>query len=186
MFDSEDLRSENERLRRELAEVQRAYKNRGFVQVSKKHIDALNALAAHSASAHKTLWTLCKLMDKQNAVMLSAQALAKLCGYSLATVKRSVALLREKRWIDVAKAGNTNVYRVNSAIFWQARADGKWASFTAQVVLDWEEQDEQTRSSALAGPLKTVPFLESGEDVLVGDPAGLNEPPPDQPMIDFS
>jgi len=54
-------------------------------------------------------------------------------------------MLREQQWLEVLKVGTANVYRVNSEVFWQDRADGRWTSFQAQVVANFDEQDEVTK-----------------------------------------
>ena len=178
------LLEENLRLRRELAEIKKGAVNYDFVQVSRRHIDHLNELAAASPSAHALLWKLCKAMNKQNAVMVSQESLMKLTGLSRATIKRSVNLLREQQWIEVLKIGTANVYRVNSAVFWQSRADGRWASFSAEVLVNFDEQDAITK--ALPEPkLRHIPFVEPQDEVIVTDASKALEPPPEQPMLDF-
>lgn len=179
----ETLKQQVELLQRELVAQRQGATNFGFVQVSKKHIDDLNALARQSPAAHATLWALCKAMDKQNAVMVSQDSLAKLTGYSKATLKRAVALLRDQMWVQVLKVGTSNVYRVNSAVFWQARANGRWASFSAEVLVNFDEQDEATKK-APSPKLRHIPMVQAGEDVLIPD-ASKPLPPPDQPMMDF-
>lgn len=177
---------ENERLRRELAAIKAGASNRDFVQVSRRHIDDLNALASASPTAHKLLWALCKSMNKQNAVVISLESLAKLSGKSVATVKRGISLLREQQWIETIKVGSGNVYRVNSRVFWQSRADGKWATFNAAVVVDWDEQDAKTKQlNDGATGLRQIPFVESGEEVSVLDAAASTEEPPTQPHLDL-
>jgi Fe2+ or Zn2+ uptake regulation protein len=119
--------------------------NAGFIQVSKMYIAEMKDLAQHAPSAHTVLWTLVQEMNKQNAVMISQDSLAKLTKLSIPTVKRAVAMLREQQWLEVLKVGTANVYRVNSEVFWQDRADGRWTSFQAQVVANFDEQDEVTK-----------------------------------------
>lgn len=179
----ENLKRQVELLQRELAVQKTGATNFGFVQVSKRHIDDLNALARESPAAHATLWTLCKAMNKQNAVMVSQDSLAKLTGYSKATLKRALTHLREQQWIQVLKVGASNVYRVNSSVFWQSRANERWASFSAEVLVNFDEQDNLTKA-APEPKLRHIPLLEAGEEVLIPD-AGKPLPPPDQEQIDF-
>lgn len=166
---------ELESTRRELARVRAGAVNSNFVQVSKIYIDEMNSLAQYAPSAHLLLWTMVKQMDKKNALMISQESLCKLTRLSAATVKRAVALLREQQWIDVFKVGTSNVYRVNSTVVWQDRADGKWATFSANVVLNFDEQDGITK--ALTAPIRTrhIPFVEAddinGQQQLALDPA---------------
>lgn len=141
---------------------QRGAVNAGFVQVSKMYIAEMNQLAKHAPTAHTLLWMLVQEMNKQNSVMISVPSMAKILGMSPATVKRAISLLREQQWLEVLKIGTGNVYRVNSSVFWQDRADGKWASFDARVVVNWDEQDDTTR---LNPPVKTrhIPLVEADD-----------------------
>ena len=175
---------ENERLRTELAKLKRGAVNQGFVQVSRKYLDDLDELAFRSPAARKLLTILVKAMNKQNAVMVAQESLVKLTGLSKPTVKRAVALLREQNWVEVVKVGTANVYRVNSGVFWTARADGRWASFSAEILASFDEQDEVTK--ALPTPkLRHIPFVQPDEDVLVSGAALGSDDPPEQSQLDF-
>lgn len=132
--------------------------------------------------------SLVKVMNKQNAVMISQESLAKLTKLSKPTIKRAVALLREQQWIDVLKVGTANVYRVNSGVFWTARADGRWASFSAEVILNFDEQDERTKAAPVNPPkpiLRHTPFLHADEEVVVANTALGAIEPSEQAQIDF-
>ncbi len=182
------LAIENERLRGELAKLKSGAVNQGFVQVSRRYLDELDELAFRSPSARKLLTSLVKAMNKQNAVMISQESLVKLTGLSKPTIKRSVALLREQQWIDVLKVGTANVYRVNSGVFWTARADGRWASFSAEVILNFDEQDEITKAAPINPPkttLRHIPFVHADEEVIVTKTALGAAEPPEQAQIDF-
>jgi hypothetical protein len=175
---------EVESLRREVARLKHGAINHDFVQVSRKHIDALNDLARESAKAHYLLWVLVKNMNKQNSIMVSQDSLMKLADLTRPTMQRAIALLREKRWIEVLKVGTTNVYRVNSTTFWTTRAGERWASFQAEVIVNLDEQDEFTKAEP-SPKLHEVPVLQSGEDVVVsGSQLGSDEPP-EQAQLDF-
>lgn len=149
---------------RELTRMKNGAVNAGFIQVSKVYIDEMNDLAQHAQSAHRVLWTLIKEMNKQNAVMISQDSLCKLTKLSSATVKRAVALLREQQWLEVLKMGTANIYRVNSNVVWQDRADGRWASFNAHVILNFDEQDSLTKTSPSVRT-RHIPFVEADDDV---------------------
>ena len=149
---------------RELARLKTGAVNAGFIQVSKVYIDEMNDLAQHAPSAHRVLWTLIKEMNKQNAVMISQDSLCRLTRLSSATVKRSVALLREQQWLEVLKMGTANIYRVNSSVVWQDRADGRWASFNAHVILNFDEQDTITKAMPNVRT-RHIPFVEADDGV---------------------
>lgn len=176
---------ENEQLRTELANLKRGATNQGFVQVSRKYLDDLDELAFRSPAARKLLTTLVKTMNRQNAVMVSQASLVKLTGLSSPTIKRSVALLREQQWIEVLKVGTSNVYRINSSVFWTARADGRWASFAAEVIVNFDEQDEITKAAPANPRLRHIPVLTADEDVVVSGTSLGSDDPPEQAQIDF-
>lgn len=184
----DQLARENEQLKGELARLKAGAINQGFVQVSRRYLDELDELAFRSPAARKLLTCLVKGMNKQNAVMVSQESLAKLSGLSKPTIKRSVALLREQNWIEVVKVGTANVYRVNSGVFWTARADGRWASFSAEVILNFDEQDEITKAAPINPPkttLRHIPFLQAHEEVVVSGSSLGADDPPEQAQIDF-
>lgn len=180
----EPLRDQNERLRAEIARLKYGAINRGFVQVSRDYLDALDALMVQSVSARRLLTVLIKGMDKGNSLVISQERLQKETKFGASTVKRAIKLLRDQRWIEVLKVGNMNVYRINSNVVWTSRADGKHASFSATVVLDWDEQDAITKSDE-APKLRQVQVLQDDEEVLVSGAALGSEDPPEQAQIDF-
>lgn len=143
-------------------ESQGRTRNAGFVQVSKMYIDEMNHLALHDRSAYRILWTLVKLMNRQNAVMISQDSLCQLTKFSRPTVKRAVALLRSQQWMDVLKMGTANVYRVNSSVIWQDKAEGRWASFNARIILNFAEQDQLTQDMPSV-KTRHIPFVEADD-----------------------
>lgn len=134
----------------------------GYLQVSKLYIEEVTAMASRAPSASLVFWTLVKLMSKQNAVMISQDSLAKLCKMSMPTVKRAVSLLRKEQWMEVHKIGTQNVYRVNSSVIWQDKLDGKWTAYNARLVINFDEQDELTKTM---GPVRTrhIPLVEADD-----------------------
>lgn len=165
------LAAELESTRRELARVKHGAVNSDFVQLSKIYMDETVSLANHAPAAFMVLMTLVKQMNKANSVMISNESLERICGVSNSTIKRAIKILREQQWIDVLKVGTSNVYRVNSNVFWQDRADGKWASFQAQVVLNFDEQDETTKKKPVKSWTRHIPLVEADD---------ANRQPPDQ------
>lgn len=146
-------------------------RNAGFVQVSKAYIDEMNSLAQHDRSAHHILWTLIKLMNKQNAVMISQESLAQLTKFSRPTIKRAVAQLRAQQWLEVLKMGTANIYRVNAEVVWQDKAGGKWAAFNARVIVSFAEQDAITHQMPSVRT-RHIPFVLA--DDLTGPAPGGN------------
>jgi hypothetical protein len=178
------LVEENERQRAEIAQLKSGAVNRNFVQVSRDYLDALDALMVQSPSARRLLTVLIKEMRRDNSLVISQEGLQKRTGFSPSTISRGVKLLRNQNWIDVKKVATMNVYFVNSAVVWTTRAEGKYASFNARVVLDWDEQDAITKSDKTP-ELRQVQVLQDYEEVLVTGAALGSDDPPEQAQIDF-
>lgn len=60
--------------------------------------------------------------------------------------------------------GAANIHRANSNVFWQDRADGRWASFNAHVILNFEEQDNVTKTNPSVRT-HNISFVEAGDGV---------------------
>lgn len=152
-----ELNSTNAELRR----VKVGAINKDFVQLSKLYLDETIELSTRAPAAHKLLMTLVKHMNKTNAVMISNESLVKLTRMSESTIKRAIKLLREQHWLDVVKLGPSNVYRVNSSVFWQDRADGKWAAFQADLIVNFDEQDAATKKRTPRMFTRHIPLVEA-------------------------
>lgn len=163
---------------RELHRMKHGAVNAGFVQVSKMYIAEMKELGRYAQSASQILWTLIEEMNKQNSVMISVPSLSLLTNMSQSSVKRALSLLREQQWIEVLKIGTSNVYRVNSQVVWQDRADGKWASFDARLVVNWDEQDAATKR-APSVRTRHIPLVEADDAVNVV----AKEPAPAQKQL---
>ena len=117
-----------------------------YVHLSRIYVDETIQLAQESPGAFTVLMVLVRQMDVVNSVMISNEFLAKITKLSASTIKRSIKLLREMEWIDVVKIGTSNLYRVNSNLWWQEGEHGKWAAVQAKVVLSFDEQDVITKN----------------------------------------
>lgn len=177
-------RAQIEALQAELARLQAGKTNKDFVQVSRKYLQDLDTLAFQSKPARKLLTTLVLAMDRSNAVVVSQDVLVKMTGMSKATIKRAVAHLREQKWIEVVKSGTANIYRINKYVFWQSRAEGKFAAFGANVVIGWDEQDEVTQAIGPGDKLRKIEAIHEGQAVVTGTQLG-SEDPPEQGALDF-
>jgi hypothetical protein len=151
-----------------------------WVQTERAAHEAWAQLVRSNQRAAALLHVLVANMDQQAAVVASRNTLARLVGYSEATVKRAVADLRADRWIDVVQLGGkggVNAYVVNSRVAWAANRDQlPTAAFTARVLATAEEQDRIETTE-----LRRIPTLYPGERQL---PTGHGEDPPSQPSID--
>lgn len=150
-----------------------------WVQTDRAAHEAWSQLVRSNQRAAALLHVLVAHMDHQAAVVASRATLARLAGYSEATVKRAVADLRGANWIDVVQLGGkggVNAYVVNSRVAWADSRDKLGsAAFTARVIARRDEQDE-----IRTGPLRRIPTLYPGEAQL---PSGPGEEPPAQPSL---
>ena len=65
-------------------------------------------------------------MDQSAAVVASYATLAKICGFSVATVRRAVDDLKSRQWIQAVQIGGkgaANAFVVNSRVAWAANRD---------------------------------------------------------------
>jgi hypothetical protein len=151
----------------------------GWLQLEKKAAKELQNLAIRSPAAMGTLMYMVNHMSRSNALVVSQKAMAKELGISLKSVGNSVKLLSTHHFIETIKVGNTSVYVVNSRVAWQGDRGARYAAFGADVIAIEAEQDGPIDDLPA---LKSVPQLQSGERVLVG-----NEPmdPPDQGELEL-
>jgi hypothetical protein len=168
--------------RMEEAEAEQG-KNRDFVQLSRRTMDELGRLVSRAPGAMRLLMVIGKRMGRTNALVASYETLGKLAGMSESSVKRSVKVLKDERWITTLRVGSATAYVVNANVLWTSHATLKVASFAATIVTTSDENPE----SAAEGErlkLKHFPFVEPGERaVLAGDPP---EPPAMTDQLDLA
>ena len=195
MTEKSDSDDEVTRLRQQLSQMSdlldaekaknRLPKNLDFVQISRSEMRAIADLGTKNPLALDLLMIFAQSMNKQNAVMISFRAMKQLTGKSRATLDRAIRVLKQNNWIQVVKVGQANAYVLNSAVFWSDRGDKRsMASFSAQVVTTFEEQEKDIRQCPDVS-LKRVPSLEpkAQERVLLNDE---ELPPPDQGDLDLN
>lgn len=159
-------------------------KNMDFVQMSRSEMRALSELGAENPVALQLLMLFGQVMNKQNAVMMSYKAMIDITGKSRSTLDRAIKKLAKQRWIQVVKVGQSNVYVLNSAVFWTDRGDKKYrASFTASVVTTLDEQDKDLRRSPSV-ELQRIPMLSGKEERVSLTDEQL--PPPDQQDLNLN
>lgn len=84
--------------------------------------------------------------DGLNAVICSTHVLMEVLKLSKATVCRAINILKERRFIDVKKSGNANVYFINRELVWKSYGTNyKYAKFKANVIIAESEQDEDVK-----------------------------------------
>jgi len=127
-------------IEREQTAEKLAQKNHGFVQLTRANLGDLRELAIQSITAFEIISYMVEKMNRQNAIIVSQETLAKLTGKSLITIKRSIAHLEKHKWLKILKVGTANAYVINSKIFWTSTREGRYAAFHAQVITSEAEQ----------------------------------------------
>lgn len=119
----------------------RGNKGQGWLQSDKDAHKAMWKLGVKHPSALSVLhFMISKMSRGTNGVVISAAALSRQMGISPRTAQGAVAVLQEKRFVQILKTGNANVYIINSKVAWQGHRGLRYASFNAQLVLDEKEQ----------------------------------------------
>lgn len=119
-----------------------------FIQINNEETiySAEDWLIENSPIAYRILRFLMKNMDKHNAVICSYLVLQEKFGISKETVRKSIKILKDKKYLDVLKSGSANVYTINKKIAWKSAGKNyKHAKFSANIILSVDEQDEKTR-----------------------------------------
>jgi hypothetical protein len=151
----------------------------GWLQFEKKAMKELEVLSVKSPAAMGTLMYMINRMSRSNALVVSQKAIAMALGLSLKSIGNSVKTLAEHNFIQIIKVGNTSVYVINSRVVWQGIRGERYAAFGADVIAI---ESEQTINLDDIRPLKSVPKLNEGERLLVGNEAGE---PPDQQELEL-
>lgn len=168
-----DAKARQDQLDKEKEEAEKAKKNLNFVQIEKRNLKAFRMLAIESPTCVAVMFALAEHMNRQNAVMISYEALEFLTGYARATLSKAIRMLEEKKWIQIVKVGNANAYLINSGAFWQSYGNRKYTSFHAQIVAIDKEQTKPVEEMAKV-KLQHFPIVEVDERVLL---TGKEEPP---------
>lgn len=120
----------------------RGNRMQGWLQSDKQSHEAMWKLNLRSPMAVTVLhFMISKLTRGASGVVISAGAMARQMGISERSAKAAVAILRETKFVQVLKSGNTNAYIVNSRVAWQGIRGQRHASFNAQIVVDEKEQE---------------------------------------------
>lgn len=122
-------------------------------------------------------------MGRHNALIASQNNLARAAGCSVATLKRSLAVLREQNWLEVRQIGPTGTacaYIVNDRVAWTGNRDGiRYSLFSAAVFVSDDEQPDRDQIGQQPS-LTPIPSLYPGERQL---PTGPGLPPPSEPSL---
>lgn len=153
-----------------------------WVQVPRASMEAMALLMGESASAAKLLMQITARIGDHNAFVASNQALSDMTGLSVATIKRGLKTLQDRRWINILRLGPTGTVRVivvNDQVAWFGPREGlRQSLFSAAILLSEAEQDAAEMQAN--GRLHELPAIYRGEMQL---PTGDGLPPPSQPSF---
>lgn len=146
-----------------------------WVQTERAAHEAFAQLIGTHPKAAMLMHKLISLMGHQNAVVVSQSNLADMLGVSLPTVKRAVAELIARRWVQVVQTSGTGTvcaYIVNDRIAWgQARDHRRTHSVFSAAVVAYS--DEQSADALDTSDLRRLPMIFPPERPL---PSGPGEP----------
>ena len=115
---------------------------RNFIQVNDDNYAAEDWLMKTSPAGYRILRFIVTNMDNYNALICSYRVMQEKLGYSRPTISSALKILREHKYINVAKSGSSNVYFVNRELYWKSWGSNyKYAEFGAKIILSAEEQD---------------------------------------------
>jgi len=119
---------------------------RSFLQVNDENYKAEDWLMRKSPAAYRVLRFISRNMDNYNALICSQQVFAESLGYSKVTISNAVKLLKEKKYIDIVKSGNNNVYLINKELYWHSYGTNyARAEFGAKIIVSADEQEPAER-----------------------------------------
>lgn len=161
-FEERQKQIENEK-KKEAEERDKAKKSpyERWVQVNKDYYKAEDWLMAKSPIAYRIFKFLINNMDIYNAVVCSYKVLQEYFDISQDTVRRSIKLLKEKKYIEVYKSGTSNIYAVNKEIAWSSWGNNyKYGKFGANIILSESEQEERVQAQIKAEKVKQLSLKE--------------------------
>lgn len=134
----------------------------GWLQSDKQSHEAMWKLGTKYPTALAVLhFMISKLARGASGVIISAPAMARQMDISERSAKAAVAVLRDMKFVQILKSGNTNAYIVNSRVAWQGKRGFRYASFNAQIIVDEQEQARTVEELIQeGGELIDVPVME--------------------------
>jgi hypothetical protein len=154
-----------------------------WVQVERAALERWSKLAVINPRASSVLLTLISQVGRNNAIIASHANLARACGCSVSTLKRSISVLMKENWIEIRQIGPTGTacaYIINDRVAWNGNRDGiRYSLFSATVLISDDEQPDKDKLG-VQEPLTPIPSLYPGERQL---PTGPGLPPPYEPAL---
>lgn len=122
--------------------------NSNFVMLFKNQISSIVNLQKDDAKAGALFMFLLQHMDRENALIVSMETMGELLGWSIATIKRKIQVLKEKNFILTQRTGNSSIYFVNANLAWTTYGNKKeYAQFKANVLISKSEQEFRVKTN---------------------------------------
>ena len=157
-------------------------KNLSYVQWEKSSMSAFRSLVGKSPAAAQVVSLITERLDVTNALVISQQTMADLCGISRPTVARAIAILKDRNWIETVRIGSTTAYICNQSVFWQQARDKRfYADFTARVIASADEQPEKLEELQADKKMHRLPSANPDEKISILK----DEVPPTQDELEY-
>jgi hypothetical protein len=154
-----------------------------WVQTERAAHEKWAKLSISNPRASSLLHVLTHRMGRHNALIASQSNLARMACCSVATIKRSIDVLRKQNWIEVRQIGESGTvcaYIINDRVAWSGKRDGiRYSLFSAAVIVSDNEQPDEAELEHQPA-LTRIPSLYPGERQL---PTGDGLPPPSEPAL---
>lgn len=122
--------------------------NNNFIMLFRNQISSIVEIQKTDPKAGALFLFFLEHMDRENALIVSIETIAELMDWSIATVNRKIKFLKEKKFIQTKRTGNSSVYFINANIAWTTYANKKeYAKFKASVLVSKSEQQYKVASS---------------------------------------
>lgn len=131
---------------RKNGDIKAAQKSAPFFAYNKQNYKAKVQLARQEPIANSILEFFVSEMDGTNAICISMATLEKLFGMGRKTISKHIAVLVDRKFVEIFKQGNMNVYAINAFVVWTKGDANIWqAKFTATMYLDFDEQTDMIK-----------------------------------------
>jgi DNA-binding transcriptional regulator YhcF (GntR family) len=150
----------------------------GWVQTDKKAHQAMWKLGVKHPMAVSVLHFMVSRLNRgTNGVVISAATLARQMGIAPRTVQSAIAVLRDCKFVQVLKTGNTNIYIINAHVAWQGERGSRFAAFNAELIIDEQEQEKSVDELIeQANEQLPVPVMEFDQQIDLGAADVVTDP----------
>lgn len=156
-----------------------------WVQTEKRAHAEWIELSRELRSASDLAHLLVSQVGPDNAVVATHAVLAEMLEVSTSTIKRSIAVLVKRNWVEVVELGakgGAKAYVLNDRIAWSGPRDQRPSvqAFRATVLASSKDQPAEALQ-AEKPPLRKIPVIMRGEVALL---VGPDVDPPSQPELE--